>query len=140
MAARCLSPVYNLHYREWDRGLTPSGDHLTPPPPTAKSKQKKANIYPAASPSPQFTLDDTRKLIDLISSFSTTNQPILDTTMKNMLISVRSSLHTDMMTCMQKFKTELGAMGERMVHVEQKMGEFASSHNSLINSLDAVRH
>lgn len=39
-----------------------------------------------------------------------------------------------MMTCMQNFKTEMGAMGERMEHEERKMGQFASSHNSLINA------
>lgn len=50
------------------------------------------------------TLDDTSELTAFINSFPTTNQPILDTTMKEMLVSLRSSLHTDITTCVQSFK------------------------------------
>lgn len=54
--------------------------------------------------------------------------------MKDILVSLHSSLHSDMMCCIQNFKAEMGELGGRVDHVEKKMGEFASSYNSLVDA------
>lgn len=51
--------------------------------------------------------EDTRELPDSIVAFPTLNQPVLDTTLKDMLISLRRTIHTDMMAFMRKFSSEL---------------------------------
>lgn len=78
-------------------------------------------------------MDDNRELTDTINTFPTTNQPIYETTLKDMLVSLCSSLHADMMEYMRSFKSEVSELRERVDHVEQKMGEYASC-NSLVDS------
>lgn len=38
-----------------------------------------------------------------------------------------------MMECLSNFKAEVGEMGGRIDHIEKKMDDFASSHNSLVD-------
>lgn len=51
-----------------------------------------------------------------------------------MLVSLRSSLHADMMQCMSNIKTEVGELGGRIDHIERKMCDFAESHNTLVDA------
>lgn len=51
--------------------------------------------------------DDTRELPDSIDLFPTNNQPVLDTVLKEMLVSLRSSLHSDIISCVHKFSMDL---------------------------------
>lgn len=60
---------------------------------------------------------------------------MLDTTLKDMLISLKSMLHSDMMSCMQHFNTELIAVEDRVTHIEK--GEFAATINDLVDAHDA---
>lgn len=39
----------------------------------------------------------------VIEEFPTNNQPVIDTVLKDMLMSLRSSLHADMMSCMHNY-------------------------------------
>lgn len=55
---------------------------------------------------PNDSMDDMREFRYPITAFPTTNRPILDTTMKDMLVSLRLSLHSDMMSCLRQFKVE----------------------------------
>lgn len=55
-----------------------------------------------------------------------------------MLISPRTTIHTDMMACMRRFSSELTAVGDRVDHVETKMGEYATTINDLIDAQDNV--
>lgn len=48
-----------------------------------------------------------------------------------MLVSLRASLHADMMECVTNFKAEVQDLEGRVDHIKQKMGDFASSHNNL---------
>ena len=82
----------------------------------------------------QDSLNDTRELAAPINSFPTADKPLSDTMLKDMLVSLRSSLHADMMECMRGFKADVQELGGRVDHVEQKMGEFASSFNSLVDA------
>lgn len=69
-----------------------------------------------------------------MNSFPTTIQPISDTTLKDVLVSLRASLHTDMMECVQSFRAEVQELGGRVDHIEHKMSEFAASHNTPIDA------
>lgn len=83
--------------------------------------------------------EDTRELPESIEEFPTNNKPVGDRVLKDMLISLRSSLHVDMMSCMQKFTTELQAVESRVGHkIETKMGEFANTINDLANKEKAI--
>lgn len=79
-------------------------------------------------------MEDTRELPEIIYTFPTANQPISESTLKDMLVSLCNSLHADMMKCMRSFKTKVNELGERVDHVEQKMGEHASSYNLLVDA------
>lgn len=73
-------------------------------------------------------MENTRELVNTINAFPTENQPISDTTLKDMLVSLRSLLHVDMMESMSNFKAEVRELGRRTDHVgTKKMGEYASS-------------
>lgn len=78
--------------------------------------------------------DDTRELPDSIDLFPTNNQPVIDTVRKEMLVSLRSSLHSDMITCVHKFSSELQSISDRVSHIENKMGEYATTINDLVDA------
>lgn len=80
--------------------------------------------------------DDTRELPDSIEFFPSKHQPVMDTVLKDMLLSLRSSLQSDMMNCMHRFSTEIQAVEERVEHIEHKMGEFATTINDLVDYTD----
>lgn len=80
--------------------------------------------------------EDTRDLPDSIDLFPTTNQPVLDTTLKDMLVSLRSSLHADMLSCVHKFVVELRKTLSRVDCIETKMEELATTINDLVNTHD----
>lgn len=82
----------------------------------------------------QDSMEDTRELVDPINEFPTANKPILTTTLKDILVSLSSSLQADMMQCMSNIKAEVGELGGRIDHIEQKMGAFASSYNTLVDA------
>lgn len=65
----------------------------------------------------QDSMEDTRELVDLINEFPTTDKPVSDTTLKDMLLSLRTSLHADMIQCISNFKIEVGEMGGRIDHI-----------------------
>lgn len=54
--------------------------------------------------------------------------------MKDMLVSLRSSIHSDVQSIALKLNTEIQDLGNRVSHAENKMGEFASAYNDLVDS------
>lgn len=78
--------------------------------------------------------NDSRKLPDSIDLFPTKNQPVIDTVLKEMLVSLRSSLHSDMISCVHKFSTEVQSVSARMTHIETKMGEYANTTDDLVDA------
>lgn len=78
--------------------------------------------------------EDTRELLDSIEEFPTTGQPVLDTVMKDMLMSLRSSLQADMMEFMRRFNKKLNKVESRVEHIETKMGEVATTINDLVDA------
>lgn len=81
--------------------------------------------------------EDTRELPDSITAFFTLNHPVLDTILKDMLVSLRRTIHTDMMACMRQFSSKLTAVGDWVDHIEVKMGEYATI-NDLVDVHDTV--
>lgn len=57
-----------------------------------------------------------------LDAFPTSGQPILDTTMKEMLLTLRGALQQDMSAFMHTTKTELSAFSSRVNYVEKKNG------------------
>lgn len=64
----------------------------------------------------------------------TKGQPIMDTTLKEMLISLRGTLHRDMATVVSQVREEFAKLGDRVHNVESKMGEFAVAQNELVDA------
>lgn len=80
------------------------------------------------------SLDDTRELQDSINDFPTLNQPVINTTLKDMLVSLRTTLHADMLAITQQFKSEVTAVSNRVTHIESKMGEFTTTFNEMVDA------
>lgn len=78
--------------------------------------------------------NSTKDLIEQINEFPTIGQPLSDTVMRDMLVTLRGSLHKDMMLCISQVKSDVSAMGDRVRHIEDKMGEFAVAHNELVDA------
>lgn len=54
--------------------------------------------------------------------------------LKEMLVSLRGSLHSDMISCIHKFNTELQSVSGNVSHIEHKMGEYATMINDLVGA------
>lgn len=76
----------------------------------------------------------TREFIECIDDFPAVGQPLSDKTLKDMLVSLRGSLHRDMMTMVSQMRWEVDGIGERIHHMENKMGDFAVAHNKLVDA------
>lgn len=71
---------------------------------------------------------------DPIAAFPTSNSPISDTVLKEMLLSLRSSLQSDMVADINKCTKEFQAPRLRVDHVESKMEEYTSSYNVMVEA------
>lgn len=78
--------------------------------------------------------EDTREMPDSIETFPTQNQPVMDTVLKDMLMSLRSTIQTDMASCMSRFTKDIQAIGDRVDHVEVKM--YAHTINDLVDAYE----
>lgn len=54
---------------------------------------------------------------------TTTGQPLSDTTMKEMLVSLRGSMHRNLMECVSQMKSDIAEVGDRVSNAENKMAE-----------------
>lgn len=65
-------------------------------PAKAKFRMDGSGCSPVAGPDDSG--EDTRELLDRIEQFPTANQPVIDTVLKDMLLSLRSTLQADMVS------------------------------------------
>lgn len=87
---------------------------------------------------PQSSTDNTPlKAVDLISTFPTTGQPISVTTLKDMMLSLRESLQSDLVSSVKKCQLEAQALGERIDHMEQTMGDYSTSFYTPVDTHNA---
>lgn len=70
---------------------------------------------------------------DPIALFPTMGQPISDVTLKDMLLSLSTSLQANMIASLQQCRAEVREIADRVHHVENKMCEITSSFNSLVD-------
>lgn len=63
------------------------------------------------------------------ADFPTTNQPVLDTTLRDILMTAQSSICSEIINMMQHFSSDMSHMGERVSNRETKMGEVTASFN-----------
>lgn len=74
-----------------------------------------------------------------IATFPSANQPVLETTMKEMLISLQSSLYNDISSMFNKFSSQMHYMGQRVYHIKKQMGEMTETVNDLVDAHDHTR-
>lgn len=71
---------------------------------------------------------------DPLEGFPTSGQPVSDTVLKEMLMSLRSSLHQDMLQTVQKCQAEVHSLGERVNQIEITLDSHASSFNAMVDA------
>lgn len=91
--------------------------------------------YPGEMGGHDTSQDSTREFIEQMHEFPTLDQPLTDTMMKEMLVTLRGSSHRDLMECTIQLKAEVTAIGDRVSHTENEMGEFAAAHNELVDEI-----
>lgn len=69
-----------------------------------------------------------------IAGFPTTNHPVLDTTLKDMLTSLQCSIHADIFSIVKHFKSELTDLGDRVTNIESEIGEITTSFNDMVDA------
>lgn len=74
-----------------------------------------------------------------MASFPTIGQPVIDTTLKDMLLSLQSSLMTDLSSLFTKISTDMHVMDERVSHLEHSMEECTTTVNDLIKTYAEVK-
>ena len=121
--------------------MSPTRNRLFTPSPSDSPAKVRMKLdgdgcSPAERPVPD-SGDDTRELPDSIATFPTSNQPVMDTVLRDMLVTLRSSIQADMINCMHKVSGELREVEGRVEHIETKMGEYASTINSLVDANEA---
>lgn len=57
-----------------------------------------------------------------------------DTILKNMLTSLRESLHHDMSSCFNRMQADIQDLSDRVDQVEDKMCDYAESFNTLVDA------
>lgn len=74
-----------------------------------------------------------------IAAFPTKIQPVLDTTMKEMLISLQNSLHNDITSMFTKFSSQMHYMGQKVYHIESQIGDMTETANGLVDAHDHIQ-
>lgn len=69
-----------------------------------------------------------------IAAFPTSGQPVLDTTMKEMLVSLQSSIISNLSSMIHKFSLDMKHMDGRLQYVENKMEECTETVNELVDA------
>lgn len=86
-------------------------------------------VSPEISPAIEHT-----ELQSPIARFLTSNQPVLDTQLKEMLLSLHRSLHADFTNITYKFSKELCMMGDRVNQVEHAITDITTTVNYIIDA------
>lgn len=69
-----------------------------------------------------------------IGAYPTSDRPVLDTVLKEMLLFLKASLHSYLTAGINRCQGEVQALGGRVDHMEQKMGEYTSSFNTVVEA------
>lgn len=133
-----IGPSEERVYPAPDTGTDP----LTSSP--AKARMRMDASYPrppTALTEPQaFTpMQSGQALHSSMASFPTSGQPVIDTTLKDMLMSLQTSLMTDLSSMFRKISTDMQHMGNRVSNIERGMSECTTTVNDLIDAHDEIK-
>lgn len=85
-------------------------------PQKTAQKRSEEHKYPDELGGHDISQDSIREFIEQMHDFPTLDQPLTDTMMRDMLVTLRGSLHRDLMECTSKLKAEVIAIGESLSH------------------------
>lgn len=85
------------------------------------------SLSPTADPTPPHTED-------ILDTFPTSNQAVSDLILKDMMLALRSSIQQSFKNALHHHMAALDDLGERVNHIETKMGEFSEAHNGLVDA------
>lgn len=71
---------------------------------------------------------------DVLNAFPTSNQAVSESFLKEMMLALRSSIQQSFTSVLNKQMSVIDDLGDRVNHVEQKMGEFSEAHNGLVDA------
>lgn len=69
-----------------------------------------------------------------LEQFPSSSHPLSVANMKEMLISLRDSMHIDMLKMLRPINAAVQDLQQRMSHVEKKMDNSFSAHNNLVDA------
>lgn len=72
--------------------------------------------------------------LDSIAAFPTVGQPVMDTTLKDMLLSLRSSLQADMLSLMHRFDHSIDVLEDKVTYIEANIGDLTNTVNDIIDT------
>lgn len=78
-------------------------------------------------------------LYSSMASFPTSGQPVIDTTQKDMLLSLQTSLMTDLSSLFSKKSSDIHSLDDGVTCIEKGMNECTSTVNEVIEVYDDVR-
>lgn len=129
------------HPEDWEADLpTPFTQGSSPHSPTPNSPAKvRMRMDPSVQASGTVSTYERSDHIGLnlqssIAALPTSGQPVLDTTMKDMLLSLQSSLMVNFSTLIHKFTSEIQGMGERVQYIEHNIDKCTTIVNDLIDA------
>lgn len=112
----------------------------TPHSPTSNSPAKAQMRMDPAMQAPSAVMSVTNpdqvglNLAPSIANYPTPGLPVLDTTMKDMLLSLQTSLMTNISAMINNFSGQMQGMGDRVQRIEHKMHECTTTVNELIDA------
>lgn len=74
-----------------------------------------------------------------MASFPTSGQPVIDSTLKDLLLSLQTSLMTDLSSLFTKITSYIHSLDDRVTCIERGMNECTSTVNKVIEVYDDVR-
>lgn len=74
-----------------------------------------------------------------MAAFPTTGQPVLNMTLKEMLLLLQSSLLTNLSSLISKFSTDIHDLGDRVTYIENKMEDSTTTINDLVDAYDDMK-
>lgn len=116
---------------------------LIPPSPTtespssspAKSRQKLSHTEPVMSAAADSLLTQAyTPAPSPIANIQTSNQPVMDTLLKEMLLTLHTSLQTELTSFARQLTTEVNILGSRVNQVENAIGDMTLTVNDLVDA------
>ncbi|PIO13727.1 hypothetical protein AB205_0115520 [Aquarana catesbeiana] len=112
----------------------PGSDPLTSSPAKARMwmdtpQSHSPHVSTAAQAQAFNPFQSNQALHNSMASFPTSGQPVIDTTLKEMLMSLQTSLMTDLSSLFSKISTEMHSMDNRISNMERGMTECSATTN-----------